>query len=121
LLDFSPANVVAVSEVAHLDVVDRALHRAASCVSEDHDRFGTGHRASELYASQQVVVHHVARDASVERVADAHVKEDLARRARVDAAQDHGSGILSTSSGSLLTQVVVGQHLSGSGNARSPS
>ena len=69
-------------------------HRSALGVADHHHELRMGMLAGVFQAGQHVVTDHVACDSGVKDVANALVKNQLAARARVDAAQHAGEGML---------------------------
>lgn len=81
-------------QVAHLEIIARALDRTTACVAEQEDKLGAGDFARELHAAEDVFVDKVSRNPNAEDVAEPLIKNELCTYAAIDAAQDRGEGEL---------------------------
>ena len=100
-------------EVAQFHVVHRALDGAAIGMADDGNQFCAGNFAGEFHAAEDVVIQHVAGDARAENVADALVQNDFDGLARIQAAQDHGKGILAGGGGFDVGGKIAVQRMAG--------
>src|SRR5215472_15582254 len=107
-IDGGPNLLQETGQIPELGVVDGALDRPACRVAHDQNHFGTRDLAGELHTAKDVWILDIARHTAVEDVADAKIHDRLGRSPRVDAAQQHRSGILTRGAGALLCQEIAG-------------
>ena len=100
-------------EIAEVDVIDGALDGAAVGVANDDDEFGPGDLAGEFHAAEDVIVEDIAGDAGAKDIAHALIKDNLAGLTGIEAAQDHGEGILAGGRGMDLRGEIAGDGLAG--------
>src|SRR5260370_26457175 len=82
--------------MAELDVIDRALDRAAEIMPQDDDRLGACDLGRIFEAANNIRVDDVAGHARAEHIADVLVENEFGRNARIDAADDGGERRLVT-------------------------
>ena len=64
-------------EVAELDLVDRALDRAAVVMAKDDDRLGARNLCREFQTADDVGVDEISSDARTENIADALIEDQF--------------------------------------------
>src|SRR5262249_5315403 len=100
-------------EIPKLDLVDRSLDGAARGVAHDQDHLGSGQLAGELHSPNNVRILDIARDATVEDVADAEIHDRFGRGPRVDTAEQYRDRVLTRGAGALLSKEIVRRALPG--------
>ena len=100
-------------QVAQLDAVTGAFHRATFGMAQHHDCTGPGNSGRELHAAQQFRRHHVAGNARTEDVTQALVKHQLRWHPGVDTAEHYGVRVLAGGGGGDLVTEIPLQHFAG--------